>query len=182
MTVMVGVCLAAPISRAAQPTDGPAPLVYDIRVVRQREDPATDGIYGTITVQGQFLGPTIERRSTAVRAGAYSGRLRYNSGKGFAVGGLPGSIGTINSKGDFLIEIVGAKGRDGAAKTAVLFHNGSKPDNSEGCILVGGPSRNGILPADHPLIQMRRMFYGDLPDGNPLFADVKQIHIVIADP
>jgi hypothetical protein len=157
-------------------------LVYEIRVVRNRVDPKADGIYGSITVQGEFLGPSVERLSKAIVAGSYSGKLRYDSGKGFAVGQLPSGIASITTKGDFLIEVKNAKGRDGSPKSAVLFHNGRKPANSEGCILVGGPSKNGVLPADHPLVKMRRLYCGDLPEGNPLFADVKQIHIVIVDP
>src|SRR4051812_26633453 len=93
---------ALAVATVAEPQE---PLIYEIRITRQRESADDDGIYGVITVQGEQLGSAIERRGTALAAGAYSGKLRYDSGRGFAVGPLPGDLATITTKGDFLIEV-----------------------------------------------------------------------------
>jgi hypothetical protein len=81
---------------------------------------------------------------------------------------------------DFLLEVSGVKNSAGKARTDIVFHGGTKPQHSKGCILLGPVSRDknkvGTIGPDHPLRKLRLLFYGtDQPNQSP----DKEISIVI---
>lgn len=143
------------------------------RIVIQRERVVDQLVVGTISVNGEVIGGAYENDSLKITAGEYRGSLRYVSGHNF----VGGPFGTIAHRGDFLIEVSGVDG-----KTDVLLHGGIKPKQSKGCIMLGAVPRSGnvpYLPDDHPLRQLRLLFYGsDVPTSTP----DKAISIAILDP
>lgn len=87
----------------------------------------------------------------------------------------------MSTKGDFLIEVSGVKGR-----TDILLHTGNQPKHSDGCICLG-PILTKDTPdgkiysvsSDSPLRQLRLAFYGtDQPNASP----DKTIAVSIVDP
>lgn len=129
---------------------------------------------GTLTVNGIYVGTTVERVGVAVEAGRYLGLLRYVSPKGMA----QGPFGTYATKGDFLLEAAGVHG-----KTNILFHGGTLPRHSDGCIVLGPVGvQNGkkyVFDAKGPLYRLRTLFYGsDVPLSTPAV----QIDITVEDP
>ena len=142
-------------------------------IVVDRGEPVSDLVPDQITVNGSAIGGGVENNNVKIPAGTYTGKLRYFSKKGF----VQGPLGTIGNVGDFLLEVAGVDQR-----TDILFHGGTKPEHSLGCILLGGVAKdsNGVrfVPDDTTLRKLRLAFYGtDTPTSTP---DV-DIVIVIRD-
>lgn len=149
---------------------------FDIVV---RREACKDGlISGTVFVNGKPLGPCHENEKLCVQPGKYKGLLRYSS----AAGHVTGPFGTIGKKGDFLLEISGVKWTDGKKRSHILFHGGTKPKHSKGCVLLGPVHRDGqgkrYLKPESVLRKLRLAFYGtETPNSTPN----KQITITIQE-
>ena len=134
------------------------------------------GVLGTLTVNGELLGDVLENDALKVAAGKYRGRMRYVSEKNF----VQGPLQQMAEQGDFLLEIMGVKG-----KSNILVHSGTKPWHSEGCILAGAAVKKTVngkttvhISSDSTLSKLRRKFYGtDTPKSCP----DKRITITIND-
>ena len=123
---------------------------------------------GTLFINGREIGPTLENDSYRIPPGTYNGVVRYISSHHFVQN--PG--GELFYTGDFLLEIAGVKDWSGRSRTGILFHAGSKPQNSEGCVLLGAVTKDSrgeiILSPDHPLYKLRESFYGtNDPNSSP---------------
>ncbi len=157
--VALGAALVTALSGQAQRDS------FAIEIIRGQ--PVSGLIIGDLGVNGTNLGRSFENAAKRIPAGTYKGYIRYISGKNFVQGPL-NSIATV---GDFLLEVADVKEPDGRARTNILFHGGSKPSESAGCIMLGPvPKRDGvpIVPADHPLAKLRMLFYGtDTPTASP---------------
>jgi len=144
---------------------------FTVEVVRERI--RDNGIHGRLLVNKKELGGTLERKDKAIPKGSYKGVLRYGSEKGF----VQGPEGSYGHKGDFLLEIKGV-----ARRTNILFHGGTKPEHSEGCVLLGpiskAPDGTRVVPDGSPLRNLRIAFYGtDTPNSTPF----KEITIVVSE-
>jgi len=140
---------------------------FAIVVVRGR---TADGLtHGTLYANGEMLGACFENDRKKIPKGKYNGVLRQSSGKNFVQG--PG--GKLGTSGDFLLEIAGVKDR-----TDILFHAGTKPEHSDGCILCGGAiQENSTWKAPEVLRKLRLLFF----DGqdSPIMSPSKTITIEI---
>jgi hypothetical protein len=132
----------------------------ELRVSVRRVSVASDAVYGVLTVDGERIGSTLERKDRLIPIGKYTGKLRYGS-TGNRVVGAGGKLGPA---GDFLLEIGGVPGR-----TDILFHAGNRPEHSDGCILVGASGSKDFQPlAPDALVRLRRHFYGtEYPSACP---------------
>lgn len=143
--------------------------VFEIRVLRKPAEEAS--IRSTIYVNNQSIGEGLENRDVAIPAGVYSGVLRYVSEKH-----AQGPFGSVAKRGDFLLEVAGVRERSN-----ILFHGGTMPAHSRGCILLGAVTRKagGAQTADDTTLRRLRMkFYGtDVPDATPAV----NVRIVIAE-
>jgi hypothetical protein len=133
---------------------------------------------GTISVNGTEIGSTMENEDYRIVPGSYKGVMRYQSQKYF----VQGPNGKMDNTGDFLLEISGVKDWKGRSRDSLLFHGGTKPEHSEGCILLGAvsKSKNGkrYINESHPLYKLRLMFYGtETPNSSPN----KQITVQVID-
>jgi hypothetical protein len=154
---------------------GPAALVVtlllpmwawssDLKILIEREIPQGKLVPGQISVNGEIIGRTFENADKLILPSIYKGKIRYVSQKSF----VQGPMGELGQRGDFLLEVSDVKGR-----TDILFHAGNKPYQSSGCILLGPVGRDPTtltptLPRDHPLRQLRTLFYGtDDPTATP---------------
>ncbi len=140
----------------------------DFTIVINRTNLNGNYLRGTISVNGQIIGSTLENDEYRIPPGRYPGALRYLSHRNF----VQNPNGEMFYTGDFLLEIAGVKDWKGRTRTDILFHGGSKPINSEGCILLGsvGKPTNGVptISPDHPLYKLRLAFYGtDTPAASP---------------
>ncbi|PCK07295.1 MAG: hypothetical protein COA42_14980 [Alteromonadaceae bacterium] len=144
-----------------------APLLYaeDFNLRLERlSSLANQGVKGRLLLNNQELGITLENANTLIPIGSYTGIMRYASSKGFA----QSANGQLSNTGDFLLEIAGVPGF-----TDILFHTGTQPHHSRGCILLGPAYRDdkgiGHLPEDHPLRKLRNYFYGsNQPNSSPI--------------
>lgn len=141
-------------------------------IVVERGQAQGDFLPNQIIVNGAAIGSGLENDRVKVPAGTYTGKLRYYSEKH-----VQGPFGTIGQTGDFLLEVSGVPGR-----TDILFHGGTKPEHSKGCILLGGIAKDGngvrFVPDTTTLRKLRLAFYGtDTPNATP---DV-DIEIVVKD-
>ena len=132
-------------------------------VVVQRRSTKADLVEGTITVNGEQIGRTYENGDLMIPVGEYRGVVRYHSGKSHS----QGPFGMLAKSGDFLLEVAGVDGR-----RDILFHGGTKPAHSLGCILLGpvlrDRNRAGSVGDDSPLRRLRTLFYGsDVPNATP---------------
>ena len=147
-------------------------------IVVTREKSSNNLVTGSISANGERLGACFERDDLKIAAGTYPGFMRYGSVKGFA----QGPFGEMGQEGDFLLEIGKVKWSDGKERTNLLFHGGTKPEHSKGCIMLGAVTRdaNGkaVLPDKHPLRLLRLRFYGT---DTPISSPNKSINIVIKD-
>lgn len=185
VTLVITICLFSTILQANSVVNTPLSKNTDeFHIVIQRQeskDMQREGenfraIIGTISVNGEEIGSTMERDDLRIGAGSYKGLLRYWSKRGFA----QGSFGTYGHEGDFLLEIANV-----GKRTDLLFHGGNKPWHSKGCILLGAVDKDKefntnipYLNENHTLIKLRRLFYGtDVPDSTP----DKNITITIID-
>lgn len=135
-----------------------------------RQEPAGNELKGELWVDGELVGTTMENNDLRIAEGSYTGLLRYYSAKGH----VQGVFGNLATQGDFLLEVGGAKSPDNSARTNILFHAGTRPHHSKGCILLGAarPSAGGkaAVPGS-ALVALRKKFYGtEFPDKTP---DVK---------
>lgn len=119
----------------------------------------------------------VENEALRIKAGEYKGVIRYVSKNNFA----QGPLGEIGNSGDFLMEVAGVAGREG-----LLFHTGTKPWHSRGCILAGAAQRKTVgekviitIADDSTLRKMRQSFYGT--DGLPNACPNKVVKITIKD-
>jgi hypothetical protein len=150
----------------------------NFQIVIQREKTEKRGNYtavlGTISINGEEIGKTVENDDLKIVAGAYKGLLRYWSKRGFA----QGPFGTYGKEGDFLLEISGVSGR-----SDLLFHGGNQPWHSKGCVLLGPVAKQDGIPIlseklNAPLLKLRSLFYGtEVPISTP----DKNITITIID-
>lgn len=124
------------------------------------KDREEDGVIGTIFLNGRQIGHAVENDKLKIPAGEYPGYMRYVSGKNF----VQGPFGTMAGVGDFLLEAGKVPGR-----THILFHGGTKPWHSEGCILLGavksekdanGKIKKSWVEQGSALATLRREFYG----------------------
>jgi len=107
--------------------------LFNIRIERHF---TKDGLVtGELFVNGELIGPTYENDALKIDLGSYTGQLRYHSGHNF----VQGPSGSMATTGDFLIELVGARHRSN-----ILFHGGNKPKHSQGCVLLGGVTKDKI--------------------------------------
>jgi hypothetical protein len=136
----------------------------NLNIVVQRERTEDKLVIGTLTVNGQVVGKTYENAVMMIPAGLYPGNIRYVSGHNF----VQGPFGTLAHDGDFLLEVANVPGR-----SDILFHGGNRPQQSKGCIMLGGVGKNPktqmpSLEYDHPLRKLRRLFYGsEMPVASP---------------
>jgi hypothetical protein len=171
--------LVALAALAAAGEAGASLRTSTIRVERR----CTEGglVKGTISLDGREIGAVAENELLRVRAGSYRGAMRFTSGSGHA----QGPFGGIAKKGDFLLEIAGARGLAGQRKTDVLLHGGTRPEHSEGCILLGPIARakdgSRIIPDPdyHPLAKLREAFYGS---GEGTETPAVELHFEIVEP
>lgn len=143
---------------------------FDIVVQRLHVD--KDLVIGAILVNGEQLGTTYENDAVKIAAGHYTGMMRYSSNHNF----VQGPEGTMSKAGDFLIEVVGVKGR-----SAILFHGGNKAKHSRGCILLGPvhkKKKHAWVDDGHTLRKLRRKFYGS---DNPVACPMKTISVRVFD-
>lgn len=146
----------------------------NMNIVVQRERTRDKLVIGTLTVNGQVVGKTYENSLLMIPAGVYTGHMRYVSGHNF----VQGPFGTVAQAGDFLLEVANVPGR-----SDILFHGGNKPQQSKGCILLGGVGKDPktqlpSLEYDHPLRKLRRLFYGsEMPVASP----AKNVSIRVSD-
>ena len=143
-------------------------------IVVERDAPVGEAQPSRIFVNGKEIGPGLERVATKIAAGEYTGKMRYASSKGFAQGPFGGMAHT----GDFLLEVSGVQGR-----TDILFHGGTRPIHSKGCILLGAVRREdggGAATADDSTLRKLRLaFYGsEVPTSTPA-VDIK---VIVRDP
>ena len=144
-------------------------------IVIQRDSVKAGLVYGDIYVNDEHkhIGRTYENDTFKINPGIYKGLMRYNSGKDF----VQSPVGALSTKGDFLLEVSGVKGR-----TDILFHPGNKPHHSQGCILLGpantGPDGAIYISENHPLRKLRLMFYGT---DDPISSPNVKIQIEIKD-
>jgi hypothetical protein len=87
-----------------------------------------DGVSGQLLLNGQVIGDTLENDKLKIQSGKYPGFMRYVSGKNF----VQGPFGVMANVGDFLLAVGKTEPR-----TNILFHGGTKPWHSTGCILLG---------------------------------------------
>lgn len=161
-----------------------SPSEFKIELIRLGTDEVVDQgekvprVFGDIGVNGQNVGRFYENPSKKIAAGTYKGTLRYKSDHNF----VQSSCGSLAVTGDFLLEISGVKDAGGKARDGILFHPGSRPSQSAGCILIGARKFDAAkkplpLDDDSPLVKIRRAFYGtDTPNACP----DKQIVIVVS--
>ncbi len=155
----------ASMGRAVGAAEEPGSKVAPFNILIQRGQAARGLVTGTISVNGQQIGMAYENDELKIPPGTYPGMLRYISGHNF----VGGPMGTIGKTGDFLLEISGVPG----GRTDILFHGGNQPQHSRGCILLGPVGRDpgSSIPSlddQHPLRQMRLLFYGtDVPNSTP---------------
>lgn len=122
-------------------------------------------ITGDLYANLEPVGSCFENAQLKVAAGTYPGLIRYYSRRGLA----QGDFGTYGNIGDFLLELKDTSGR----RTDVLFHGGTLPQHSRGCILMGPVSKSAdgtkyLDDPNHPLRVLRRKFYGsDTPNSTP---------------
>ena len=147
------------------------PAKFDI--VIKRGQVKNKLVYGTISLNGEEIGAAFENSDLKVAAGVYKGIMRYNSGKNF----VQSALGSMSTKGDFLLEVSNVPN-----KTAILFHPGTLPKHSLGCILLGpankGPDGAITISDTHPLRKLRLAFYGT---DEPISSPNKDITITIKD-
>lgn len=134
----------------------------DFSIVVERGQPVGDGIPGTLFVNDNVIGTTLEHLSTAMPAGTYDGTVRYTDGKGL----VQSEFGGQSTQGDFLVEI------EIPHHPNVLFHGGVRPNQSTGCVLLGGVIRlgngYGVVPDGTSLRRLRQLFYAsDSPNATP---------------
>lgn len=146
----------------------------DMNIVVQRERTQDKLVIGTLTVNGQVVGKTYENAVLMIPAGFYKGYIRYVSAHNF----VQGPFGTIAHAGDFLLEVGNVPGRND-----ILFHGGNKPQQSKGCILLGGVGKDPkthvpSLEYDHPLRKLRRLFYGS---ETPVASPSKNVTMRVSD-
>lgn len=151
-------------------TQSNATQTFDIEIQRLKpighpSGGTSDKITGLLSINGEYVGKVTENKNYLIPGGKYKGYLRYFSPGEYATS----AFGSIGHEGDFLLEAGHVENR-----TNILFHTGTEPGHSLGCILMGG--RLTPLPMDHLLVKMRQAFYGtDLPNASP----AKQIKINI---
>lgn len=122
------------------------------------KDKVEDGVVGKIILNGKEIGQTVENDKLKIPVGEYPGYLRYVSSKNF----VQGPLGELGKVGDFLLEVGST-----APRTNILFHGGTKPWHSEGCILLGAvkseTDRSGkktvTVQEGSALAVLRRAFY-----------------------
>jgi len=138
---------------------------FNVKLIRKSI--SNNLVKGKLYVNGEYLGITYENDALKISQGKYPGYLRYVS---------------IGKKGDFLLEIGSVKWSDGKKRTDLLFHGGNKPHHSNGCIMLGGISRdeegNRYLPENHTLAKLRKAFYGT---DTPISSPNKKVTIEIVD-
>ena len=160
------IVMFADAGRAEEPTK--------FTVVVQRSKTKDNLLTGTITVNGEKIGSTFENGALKIPAGTYKGVLRTTSSKNFVQG--PG--GKLGRSGDFLLEVSGVPKR-----TDILFHAGNKPEQSEGCIMLGPATRDSKTQepiAPEALRKLRLKFYDDV--DAPKMTPDKTITIKVIDP
>lgn len=140
----------------------------DFRILIERTSRNEKQLSGTILINGSVIGTSYENDNVRIPPGTYKGLMHFSSSKNF----LKGPGGVMSQQGDFLLEISGVRVSGGAAQTAILLHGGDKPQQSQGCILLGPVDRGLVgqskLTADHPLYKLRIAFYGSgTPDDTP---------------
>lgn len=137
---------------------------FDINIVRSE---VKDGlVYGSIWLNGEFIGNAYENDALKIPTGKYQAYMRYHSQKNF----VQGPDGVMTNEGDFLLEVGNVPGRSN-----ILFHSGTKPHHSKGCILLGpaykNPEGSRYIKEDHPLYILRQKYYGtNNPDSCPAVA------------
>lgn len=151
---------------------------FDVLVVRggtstyaQQKPDGTEisgvGRHGQVYVNGTFIGASLENEDLKIARGEYRGIMRYVSGRNF----VQGPMGVMANTGDFLLEVGGVAGR-----SHLLFHGGTKPWHSRGCILLGAVHKNSsaegdvkrFVPDDNALRKLRLAYYGtDTPIACP---------------
>lgn len=167
------VSLIAFTMQAAQP--------FRLEVVRDYEIGNT--VFGTLYLNGERIGVTVENKRTLIPEGMFAGDMRYSEIKKSHVLGLDRQGNVVQSKnGDFLIELRGTPG----GHLAVQVHVGNWATQSEGCILVGydaGPVYDKVTKTTSPgvrgsmpqLIAIRQAFYGA---KSPIASPNKAIAVV----
>ena len=140
-----------------------------------------DGLVtGELYLNGKLVGKCYENDEKKISEGEYPGFLRYHSGKNFVATGVGDgflALAKLGKKGDFLLEVGKTDPR-----TNILFHGGSKPEQSKGCILLGpvdkSPTGEVTVDENHPLYKLMVAFYGTpSPNSTPN----KKITIKITD-
>ncbi|MHB8873587.1 MAG: DUF5675 family protein [Myxococcaceae bacterium] len=128
-------------------------------------------VKGLISIDGVVLGESLEREGRMVPPGTYLGKLRSGADKEI----VQGTGGRLAQGGDFLLEISGVPGR-----TAILFHTGTEPRHSDGCVLLGpaqwDPDKR--VAQDQPLFKLRRAYYGA---DNPCQSVERRIFVHVLD-
>jgi hypothetical protein len=153
LIILFSLCLLPPLNAAS-----------DLVILVEREKAQGKLVPGQLSVDGKIIGRTFENVDAQILPGQYRGVLRYVSHNDF----VQGEMGTLAHAGDFLLEVSGVPGR-----TNILFHGGNKPYQSRGCILLGPVGRDLStlevrIGPDHPLRQLRQLFYGtDTPTATP---------------
>lgn len=135
------------------------------------------GVLGNLTINGTAVGSVVENDALRVKAGEYKGVIRYVSSKNL----VQGPLANMSTKGDFLLEVSGVSGRE-----AILFHQGTQPWHSKGCILAGAAQKKKVgdkdvisISDDSTLAKMRQMFYGTSGEANA--CPNKTVRVTIKD-
>jgi hypothetical protein len=145
------------------------------------------GLLGEMFVNTKSVGTVVEHEGMRIPAGSYRGIMRYVSAENKKI--VQGPLSELAVTGDFLLEITGVKGR-----TALLVHQGTKPQHSEGCILAGAAVKRKVkykdkdgkerekeiltISDDSTLHNLRQAFYGK---DEPVACPNKIIRIDIKD-
>lgn len=133
-------------------------------------------IPGKLYLNDKLLGDVVENEAYLIPTGEYRGYIDYFSENG--KNNVQGPYGEIAAKGDFRVRA------DVSGRPGILFHQGTKPQHSEGCILAGAAKREKVggkdyirMVDDSPLRAMRQAFYGT--DGEPKECPSKKIRVVV---
>jgi hypothetical protein len=129
-----------------------------------RDERRDTGIEGRLYLDGLLVGPTLERQAVAIPPGVW--RIRRHESPKF---GRP------------MIHLY--QREDGLSRGYILIHEGSKPEHSEGCILLGKTDEEGArISGGRPVVAwLEGVVLAALARGEEVVCVVHEIGGDVAD-